>query len=80
MFRNFINAFIDCKYIFTIFKNDFLLLCIVTASFTNVNNLYNIFLIFYGFLNFCDFTSFGSVKVVIENFIISIFYFIKSLI
>ena len=43
MLRNFINAFLNCKYIFNIFKNEFLVLCTVTTIFTNVTNLYNRF-------------------------------------
>ena len=46
MLRNFINAFLNCKYIFNIFKNEFLVLCTVTTIFTNVTNLYNRFLFF----------------------------------
>ena len=78
--RNFINAFLNCKYIFNIFKNEFLVLCIVTTTFINVTNLCNIFLLFYNSLNFSYFTIFGSVKVAVENFITSIYYFIKSVI
>ena len=44
--RNFINAFLNCKYIFNIFKNEMLVLCIVYTIFTNVTNLCNIFLNF----------------------------------
>ena len=50
--RNFINVFLNCKYIFNIFKNEFLVLCIVYTIFTNVTNLCNIFLIFYDYLDF----------------------------
>ena len=63
----------NCKYIFNIFKNEFLVLSIVTLTFTNATNLCNIFLIFYDFPNFCYFTIFGSVKVAVEKFITSIF-------
>ena len=56
MFRNFFNVFFNCKYIFNIFKNEFLVLCIVSTIFTNVTNLCNTFLIFYDYLNFCYFT------------------------
>ena len=51
MLRNFNNAFLNCKYIFNIFKNEFLVLCIVSTIFTNFTNLCNIFLIFYDYLN-----------------------------
>ena len=44
--RNFINAFLNCKYVFNIFKNEMLVLCIVYTIFTNVTNLCNIFLNF----------------------------------
>ena len=44
--RNFINVLLNCKYIFNIFKNEFLVLCIVNTIFTNVTNPCNIFLIF----------------------------------
>ena len=54
--ENFINAFLNCKYIVNIFKKEFLVLCIVTTIFTNATNLYifNIlqlskFLLFYYF-------------------------------
>ena len=58
MLRNFISEFLNCKCIFNIFKNKFLVLCIVSTVFTNVTNLCNIFLIFYNYLNFCYFTIF----------------------
>ena len=74
------NVFLNRKYIFNIFKNEFLVLCIATTIFTIVTNLYNICLIFYDYLNFCNFTGFISVKVTVENFIISFFYFTKSVI
>ena len=73
MLRNFINTFLNCKYIFNFFKNEFLVLCIVTTVFTNVINLCNIFLFFYDYLNFCCFTSFRAVKVAVENFMTSIY-------
>ena len=63
----------NCKYIFNIFKNEFLVLSIVTLTFTNVTDPCNILLIFYDFPNFCYFTIFGSVKVAVEKFITSIF-------
>ena len=50
--RNFINVLLNCKYIFNIFKNEFLVLCIVYTIFINVSNLCKIFLIFYDYLNF----------------------------
>ena len=55
MLRIFINVFLSCKYIFNIFKNEFLVLCIVSTIFTNVTNVCNRFLIFYDYLNFCYF-------------------------
>ena len=78
--RNFINVFLNCKYIFNIFKNEFLVLCIVYTIFTNVTNLCNIFSIFYDYLNFCYFTIFGSIKFSVENFITITLYFTKSVI
>ena len=78
--RIFIKVFLNCEYIFNIFKNEFLVLCIVYTIFTSVTNLCNIFLIFYDYLNFCYFTIFGSVKFAVENFITSNLYFIKSVI
>ena len=75
MLRNFINALLNCKYIFNIFKNEFLVLSIVSTIFTNVTNLCNIFLIFYDYLNFCYFTIFCSVKFTVANFTTSTFYF-----
>ena len=78
--KNFINALLNCKYIFNIFKKEFLVLCIVNTIFTNVTNLYNIFLIFSDYLNFCYFAVFGSVKVAIKNFKTSIFYITKLVI
>ena len=78
--RNFINVFLNCKYIFNIFKNEFLVLCIVYTIFTNVTNLCNIFLIFYDYLNFCSFTIFGSIKFAVEYFITRTLYFTKSVI
>ena len=78
--RNFINVLPNCKYVFNIFKNEFLVLCIVPTIFTNVTNLCNIFLIFYDYLNFCYFTIFGSIKFEVENFITSTLYFTKSVI
>ena len=78
--RNFINVLLNCKYIFNIFKNEFLVLCIVYTIFTNVTNLCNIFSIFYDYLNFCYFTIFGSIKFSVENFITSTLYFTKSVI
>ena len=78
--RNFINVFLNCKYIFNIFKNEFLVLCIVYTIFTNVTNLCNIFSIFYDYLNFCYFTIFGSIKFAVENFITSTLYFTKLVI
>ena len=48
--RNFINVLLNCKYIFNIFINEFLVLCIVYTIFTNVTKLCNIFLIFYNYL------------------------------
>ena len=78
--RIFIKVFLNCEYIFNIFKNEFLVLCIVYTIFASVTNLCNIFLIFYDYLNFCYFTIFGSVKFAVENFITSNLYFIKSVI
>ena len=69
--RNFINVLLNCKYIFNIFKNEFLVLCIVYTIFTNVTNLCNIFSIFYDYLNFCCFTIFSSIKFSVENVITS---------
>ena len=60
--RNFINVFLNYKYIFSTFKNEFLVLCIVFTIFTNVIYLCNIFLVFYDYLNFCYFTIFGSIN------------------
>ena len=76
--RNFINAFLNCKYIFNIFKNEFLALCIVSRFFNNDANQCHIFLIFYDYLNFCYYTIFGSIKFAVENFITSTLYFTKS--
>ena len=56
--RNFINVFLNCKYISNILKNEFLILCIVYTILTNVTNSCIIFLIFYDYLNFCYFTIF----------------------
>ena len=78
--RNFINVLLNCKYIFNIFKNEFLVLCIVYTIFTNVTNPCNIILIFYDYLSFCYFTNFGSLKFSHENFITSTLYFTKSVI
>ena len=72
--------FLTVTCIFNIFKNEFLVLYIVTTIFTTVINLCNIFLIFYNYLNFCYFTIFGSVKVAVENFITSVYYFTKLVI
>ena len=66
--------------IFNIFKNAFLVLCIVYTIFTNATNLCNIFSIFYDYLNFCYFTIFGSIKFAVENFITSTLYFTKLVI
>ena len=77
---NFINVLLNCKYIFNIFKNEFLILCIVYTSFTNITNLCNIFLIFYDYLNFCYFTTFGSIKFAVENLTASTIYFFKPVI
>ena len=74
-----IVSFVNNKYVFNIFKNEFVVLCVVSTIFTNVTNLCNIFLIFYDYLNFCYFTIFGSVKFTVENFTTSTFYF-KSII
>ena len=63
-----------------IFKNEFLVLCIVYIIFTNVTNLCNIFAIFYDYINFCYFTIFGSLKFSVENFITSTLYFTTSVI
>ena len=62
----YVNAFLNCKYVFNIFKNGFLVLCVV---FTNVTNLCNVFLIFYDYLNFYYFTSFVSIKFAVKNYI-----------
>ena len=70
-----IISFVNNKYVFNIFKNEFVVLCVVPTIFTNVTNLCNIFLIFYDYLNFCYFTIFGSVKFTVENFTTSTFYF-----
>ena len=78
--RNFINVLLNCKYIFNIFKNEFLVLCIVYTNFTHVTNLCNIVLIFYNYLNVCYFTIFGFIKFAVENFITSTLYFAKSVI
>ena len=78
--RNFVNLFLNRKYIFNIFRNEFLVLCIVSTIFTNVTNLCNIFLIFYDYLNVCYFTIFGSIKFAVENLITSTLYFTKSVI
>ena len=78
MLRNFINTFLNCKYIFYIFKNEFLVLCIVTTVFINVINLCYIYIyiyvymFFYDYLNFCCFTSFCAVKIAVESFMTSI--------
>ena len=80
MLRNFINVLLNCKYIFNIFKNEFLVLCIAYTIFTNVTNLCNTFSIFYDYLNFCFFTIFGSINFSVENFITSTLYFTKSVI
>ena len=85
--RNFINVLLNCKYIFNIFKNEFLVLCIVYAIFTNVTNLCNTFLIFYDYLFFfccccccCYFTIFCSARFAVENFITNTLYFTNSVI
>ena len=78
--RNFINVLLNCKYIFNIFKNEFLVLCIVYTIFTNVTNLCNISLILYDYLNFCSFTIFGCIKFAVEYFITRTLYFTKSVI
>ena len=75
---NFINVLLNCKYIFNIFKNEFLVLCIVYTIFTNVTNLCNIFLIFYDYLNFLLFYYFWVYRFALENFITSTLYFTKS--
>ena len=41
--RIFIKVFLNCEYIFNIFKNEFLVLCIVYTIFTSVTNLYVIY-------------------------------------
>ena len=71
--RSFINVLLNCKNIFNIFKNEFLVLFIVSTIFTNVTNACNIFLIFYD----CYFTNFGSLKFSHENFITRTLYFTK---
>ena len=78
--RNFINLLLSCKYIFNIFKNEFLVFCIVYTIFTTVTNLCNIFLILYDYLNFYYFTIFGFIRFEVENFITSTLYFTKSVI
>ena len=78
--RNFINALLNFKYMFYIFKDEFLVLCIIYTIFTNVTNPCNIFLLFYDYLNFCYFTIFGSLKFSVEDFITSTLYFTKSVI
>ena len=75
MLRNYINPFFNYKYISNIFKNEFLVLCIVFTNLTNATNISDIFLIFYDYLNFCYFTLFGSVKFTVENFTANTFYF-----
>ena len=69
---------LNCQYIFNIFKNEFLILCIAYTIFSNVTNLCKTFLIFYDYLNFCDFTIFGSINFSVENFITSTLCFTKS--
>ena len=78
--RNFINVLLNCKYIFNIFKNEFLVLCIAYTIFTNVTNLCNTFSIFYDNLGFCYFTIFGSINFSVANFITSTLCFTKSVI
>ena len=78
MLRNFINVLLNCKYIFNIFKNEFLVLCIAYTIFTNVTNLCNTFSIFYDYLIFCYFTIFGSINFSVEKFITTPLYFTKS--
>ena len=78
--RNFINAFLNCKHIFNIFKNEFVVLCIIYTNFTDFTNRCNIFLIFYNYLIFCYFTIFGSFKFAVENFTTSTLYFTNSVI
>ena len=78
--RSFINVLLNCKYIFNIFKNEFLVLCIVYTIFTNVTNLCNTFSIFYDNLGFCYFTIFGSINFSVANFITSTLCFTKSVI
>ena len=78
--RNFINVLLNCKYIFNIFKNEFLVLRIAYTIFTNVTNLCNTFSIFNDYLNFCYFTIFGSINFSVKNFITSTLYFTKSVI
>ena len=78
MLRNFINAFLNCKYIFNTFKNEFWYYALFLLFF-NVTNLCNIFLTFYNYLNFCYFTIFGSNKFTVETVTTSTFYF-KSII
>ena len=80
MLRNFINVLLNCKYIFNIFKNEFLVLCIAYTIFTNVTNLCNTFSIFYDYLIFCYFTIFGSINFSVEKFITTPLYFTKSVI
>ena len=65
---------------FCIFKDEFLVLCIIYTIFTNVTNPCNIFSIFFNYLNFCLFTIFGSLKLSVENFITSTLDFTKSVI
>ena len=77
--RNFINVLLNCKCISNIFKNEFLVLCIVYTIFNNVTNLCNTFSIFYD-LSFCYFTIFGSTKFSVENFITCTLCFTKSVI
>ena len=78
--KNFMNVLFNWKYIFNIFKNGFLVLCIVYTIFTNVTNLCNTFSIFYDYLNFCYFTFLGSINFSVGNFISSTLYFTKSVI
>ena len=78
--RNFINVLLNCKYIFNIFRNEFLVLCIAYTIFTNVTNLCNTFSIFYDYLIFCYFTIFGSINFSVEKFITTPLYFTKSVI
>ena len=77
--RNFINVLLNCKYTFNIFKNEFLLLCIVYTIFTNVTNLFNlILLMFYDLIFYDYFTIFGSINFPVESFITNTLYFTKS--